>query len=70
MGKTVPVYFGDDDEELHKKILADSKKMHLSNSSFIKMTVAKYYERNENQSTKQQSMTNINNDVGDLLGDL
>lgn len=68
MGKTIPVYFADDEMDLYEQIKKSCK--HISRSSFMKIAALEKIEREENkQSTDNLFSGNKqgNNQFGDLL---
>lgn len=68
MGKTIPVYFPDDEMDLHDKVEKERKALHISKSGFIKMVLAEYF--NGKEQGNHSKKTNPSSGFGDLLGDL
>lgn len=43
----IQVYFGPDEDDLYKKIKITAKKMHISNSGWLKLAAEKMFEIEE-----------------------
>jgi hypothetical protein len=70
MGKTIPVYFGEDEEDLYEKIDKISKQKHISRSSCVKMIIAESIDSKEQDVVNNSKNNKPINNFSNLLDEL